>query len=137
MASPRPAPSSRRQPARVTNTDRPPDDLVGDFVRKNEIGKGSFAHVYLAQHRKKKSYAAIKVIERKKLSKKLLQNLDTEIKVLKEIQHPHIVAMFMADKDEYYFYMVMEYCQLSDLSQFLKKRDQAAELPETRDIFRT
>ena len=136
MASPRPAPSSRRQPARVTSTDRPPDDIVGDFVRKNEIGKGSFAHVYLAQHRKKKSYAAIKVIERKKLSKKLLQNLDTEIKVLKEIHHPHIVSMFMADKDEYYFYMVMEYCQLSDLSQFLKKRDQAAELPETRDIFR-
>lgn len=24
---------------------------VGDFIRKNEIGKGSFATVYLASHR--------------------------------------------------------------------------------------
>lgn len=136
MASPRPAPSSRRQPARVAETDRPPDDLIGDFVRKNEIGKGSFATVYLAQHRKKKSYAAIKAIARKKLSKRLLQNLDMEIAVLKDIQHPHIVALFRAEQTPEWFYMVMEYCQLSDLSQFLKKRDQVAELPETRDIFR-
>jgi serine/threonine-protein kinase ULK/ATG1 len=136
MASPRPAPSSKRQPARITHTDRPPDEIIGDFVRKNEIGKGSFAHVYLAQHRKKKSYAAIKAIERRKLSPKLLRNLDTEIKVLTDIHHPHVVALFMTDSSPEYFYMVMEYCQLSDLSQFLKKRDQAAELPETRDIFR-
>ena len=136
MASPRPAPSSRRQPPRITHTDRPPDEIVGEFVRKNEIGKGSFAHVYLAQHRKKKSYAAIKAIERRKLSNKLLRNLDTEIRVLTEIHHPHVVALFTTIDSPEYFYMVMEYCQLSDLSQFLKKRDQAAELPETRDIFR-
>jgi serine/threonine-protein kinase ULK/ATG1 len=28
---------------------------VGDFIRKNEIGKGSFATVYLASHRVRNS----------------------------------------------------------------------------------
>jgi serine/threonine-protein kinase ULK/ATG1 len=29
-----------------------------------------------------------------KLTKKLKENLDTEISILKSLQHPHIVAMF-------------------------------------------
>lgn len=137
MATPRPAPTSKRKPnPAAAPPDRPPDEIIGDFVRKNEIGKGSFAHVYLAQHRKKKSYVAIKAVERRKLNTKLVRNLDTEIKILTETHHPHVVALFMTSEAPEYFYMVMEYCQLSDLSQFLKKRDQAAELPETRDIFR-
>ena len=35
-----------------------------------------------------------------------------------------------------YIYLVMEYCQLSDLNQFMKKRHTLAQLPETADIFR-
>jgi serine/threonine-protein kinase ULK/ATG1 len=35
---------SRRESATV-------EIAVGDFIRKNEIGKGSFATVYLASHR--------------------------------------------------------------------------------------
>lgn len=135
MASPRPArPSTRRPPP--PPPDRDPDETIGEFRRGKEIGKGSFATVYLAQHRKRKSYAAVKVVAQVKLSDKLLVNLLSEIHILQTVRHPHIVALFSTLETPMYFYMVMEYCQLSDLSQFLKKRTHLASLHETADIFK-
>ena len=50
MAAPRaPAASSSRRPAPYTEQE--PDEVIGEFRRGKEIGKGSFAAVYLAQHR--------------------------------------------------------------------------------------
>ncbi|EMC91157.1 hypothetical protein BAUCODRAFT_80229 [Baudoinia panamericana UAMH 10762] len=130
-----PAPGSSRHSAQST-ADAEPDEIIGDFRRGKEIGKGSFATVYLAQHRKKKSYAAVKAVMMSKLTKKLKENLDSEIKILKSLQHPHIVAMFSYLETPSYIYLTMEYCQLSDLSQFMKKRHTLATLPETADIFK-
>ncbi|KAK3066716.1 Serine/threonine-protein kinase, partial [Teratosphaeriaceae sp. CCFEE 6253] len=137
MAAPRPsvgAGSSRRLAPSYPEAE--PDEIIGEFRRGKEIGKGSFAAVYLAQHRKHKSYVAIKAVQMGKLSKKLKDNLDSEIRILTDLRHPHIVALFDCTHTPTYFYLVMEYCQLSDLSQFLKKRHTLATLPETADIFR-
>lgn len=71
-----------------------------------------------------------------KLTKKLKENLDTEISILKSLQHPHIVAMFSLVEKPVHFYLIMEYCQLSDLSQFMKKRATLTNWPETADIFK-
>lgn len=71
-----------------------------------------------------------------KLTKKLKENLDTEISILKSLQHPHIVAMFSLVEKPVHFYLIMEYCQLSDLSQFMKKRSSLTNWPETADIFK-
>jgi serine/threonine-protein kinase ULK2 len=43
-----PASSSRKAAA---NPEQEPDEIVGEFRRGKEIGKGSFATVYMAQHR--------------------------------------------------------------------------------------
>jgi serine/threonine-protein kinase ULK/ATG1 len=71
-----------------------------------------------------------------KLTKRLKENLDTEISILKSLQHPHIVAMFSLVEKPAHMYLIMEYCQLSDLSQFMKKRTSLATYSETADIFR-
>ena len=45
---------AQRSPSRRVvppSTDAEPDVQIGDFVRGREIGKGSFATVYLASHR--------------------------------------------------------------------------------------
>ncbi|KXT01140.1 hypothetical protein AC578_10899 [Pseudocercospora eumusae] len=135
MAAPRapPPPSSSSRPQQP---EMEPDEVIGDFRRGKEIGKGSFATVYLAQHRKKKSYAAVKAVQMAKLSKKLKENLATEIEILKGLKHPHIVQLFVCTDTPSYIYLVMEYCQLSDLAQFMKKRHQLPNFPETADIFR-
>ncbi|KAK6434159.1 Serine/threonine-protein kinase [Oleoguttula sp. CCFEE 5521] len=126
------ATSSRRPPP---PTEPEPDKYIGDFRRGNEIGKGSFATVYLAQHREHKSYAAVKVVHMAKLTKKLKENLDSEISILKSLQHPHIVAMFSLVETPIHIYLIMEYCQLADLSQFMKKRTQLTDYDETKEIF--
>ncbi|CAD0091740.1 unnamed protein product, partial [Aureobasidium vineae] len=108
---------------------------VGDFIRKNEIGKGSFATVYLASHRKRKSFAAIKSVVTGKLTGKLRENLNSEINILRKLQHPHIVALFECVDTPQHIHLVMEYCQMSDLAAFMKGRARIASLPETHDIF--
>lgn len=70
-----------------------------------------------------------------KLTKKLRENLQSEIQILKKLRHPHIVQLFVCTQTPTHFYLVMEYCQLSDLSQFMKKRHQLPNYPETADIF--
>lgn len=52
MATPRapPAGTSRRPPP-PSSMEPEPEGVIGDFLRGREIGKGSFATVYLAQHR--------------------------------------------------------------------------------------
>nr|POE63549.1 serine/threonine-protein kinase atg1 [Quercus suber] len=136
MAAPRPPPAASSRRPDAGKQGQEPDDVIGEFKRGREIGKGSFATVYLAQHRKKKSLAAVKVVHQVKLSTKLKANLEMEISIMKDIEHPHIVALFSCIETPSFFYLVMEYCQLSDLAAFMKKRESLAKLPETADIFR-
>ncbi|KAK5173349.1 Serine/threonine-protein kinase [Saxophila tyrrhenica] len=135
MATPRPAPPPSRAP-RAPQPDREPNDFIGEFERGKEIGRGSFANVYMAKHRKKKSYAAVKVVIMARVNSRLKVNLDSEIAILRAMDHPHVVALFATQKTPMYYYIVMEYCQLADLSQFTKKRHQIANYPETADIFK-
>jgi serine/threonine-protein kinase ULK2 len=65
---------------------------VGQYDLISEIGKGSFASVYKAE-RNGKIYA-IKSVLKAKLNRKLAENLETEIDILKGIEHPHIVHLF-------------------------------------------
>jgi serine/threonine-protein kinase ULK/ATG1 len=84
---------------------------------------------------KRKSYAAIKSVVTGKLTGKLRENLNSEINILRKLQHPHIVALFECVDTPQHIHLVMEYCQMSDLAAFMKGRARIAGLPETRDIF--
>ncbi|KAI9693919.1 MAG: Serine/threonine-protein kinase [Bathelium mastoideum] len=111
---------SRRAAASSSEMDRPL--AVGDFMRGDQIGKGSFATVYSARHKSKKSLAAVKSVDTQKLTKKLRDNLQSEIEILKSLQHPHIVAIFACHHAPDRMHIIMEYCSLGDLSQFIKGR---------------
>jgi serine/threonine protein kinase len=78
MTSP-PAMSSRRS--------------VGDYELIRRIGQGSFATVYEAEHRVTHERFAIKMTKTK-LSPKLQANLQSEISILKAIDHTNIVKLF-------------------------------------------
>ena len=59
-----------------------------------EIGRGSFATVYKATQLATSKLVAIKSVARAKLNRKLAENLESEIKILKRIHHPHIVELY-------------------------------------------
>ncbi|KAG0380146.1 Serine/threonine-protein kinase [Mortierella sp. AD032] len=95
---------------------------VGDYIVEYEIGRGSFATVYKGHHRVTKEPVAIKSVLRSKMTKKLLENLASEINILKGIRHDHIVALVDCRETETHIHLVMEYCSQGDLSQYIKRK---------------
>ena len=71
-----------------------------------------------------------------KLNGKLKDNLYTEIGILRGLHHPHIVAMIDVRESATHIHLVMEYCELGDLSYFIKKRDKLGDNPALRDMVR-
>ncbi|KAI8636476.1 kinase-like domain-containing protein [Parasitella parasitica] len=96
-------------------------EQVGDYLIKNRIGQGSFAVVYKAQHKDTRQNVAIKCVKRSKLTKKLLENLESEISILTRIRHDNIVGLIECQKTEAHIYLVMEYCTMGDLSHYIKE----------------
>ncbi|KAF4448147.1 hypothetical protein F53441_8405 [Fusarium austroafricanum] len=109
---------------------------VGQFNIGSEIGKGSFAQVYLGWHKETKAAVAIKSVELERLNKKLRENLYSEIQILKTLRHPHIVALHDCLESTSHINLIMEYCELGDLSLFIKKREKLATHPATHDMAR-
>ncbi|KAL8924624.1 MAG: hypothetical protein Q9208_003939 [Pyrenodesmia sp. 3 TL-2023] len=129
-------------PATGSSTSRPTrgpghgEMSVGSFRRLEEIGKGSFATVYKATYSKKPGYVAIKSVDMNKLNKKLKENLYSEIHILKGLHHPHIVALIDCQETTAHIHLVMEFCQLGDLSYFIKKRDTLSRHEATAEMIR-
>ncbi|TVY60721.1 Serine/threonine-protein kinase ATG1 [Lachnellula suecica] len=128
-AHPPPSSSSSRRP-------RTGDKSVGSFTIEDEIGKGSFATVYRGKHKSSGALVAIKSVNLVKLNKKLKDNLYCEIEILRCLHHPHIVALIDCRESASHIHLVMEYCELGDLSYFIKKRDKLADNPALKDMVR-
>lgn len=60
----------------------------------------------------------------------------SEIKILKTLRHPHIVALHDCIESSTHINLIMEYCELGDLSLFIKKREKLSTHPATHDMAR-
>nr|XP_002664661.3 serine/threonine-protein kinase ULK2 [Danio rerio] len=99
-------------------------ETVGDFEysRKDLIGHGAFAVVFKGRHKKKTDWeVAIKSINKKNLSKSQIL-LGKEIKILKELQHENIVALYDVQETPSSVFLVMEYCNGGDLADYLQAK---------------
>ncbi|KAK8873144.1 Serine/threonine-protein kinase ATG1 [Apiospora arundinis] len=115
---------------------RTSDHSIGQFIIGAEIGKGSFAQVYSGTHQTSGALVAIKSVELGRLNKKLKDNLYSEIQILKKLRHPHIVALHDCIESSTHINLIMEYCELGDLSLFIKKREKLATHPVTCEMAR-
>ncbi|XP_014437415.1 serine/threonine-protein kinase ULK3 isoform X3 [Tupaia chinensis] len=93
------------------------------FILTERLGSGTYATVYKAYAKKDtREVVAIKCVAKKSLNKASVENLLTEIEILKGIRHPHIVQLkdFQWDSDN--IYLIMEFCAGGDLSRFIHAR---------------
>jgi pyruvate/2-oxoglutarate dehydrogenase complex dihydrolipoamide acyltransferase (E2) component len=83
---------------------------VGNWLILRKIGQGSFASVFAAKHITTGELCAIKSISKNRLSRnaKHVENLDSEIKIMKSINHPHIVGLIDILKTQNHIYLIME-----------------------------
>jgi serine/threonine-protein kinase ULK/ATG1 len=83
-----------------------------------EIGAGSFAKVY--RGKRGEETLAVKVVKKEKLNAKILEALESEINIQSSIMHQHLVHLHGIIRDPESIYLVMEYCNLGDLSKYIK-----------------
>ncbi|KAF2683247.1 Pkinase-domain-containing protein [Lentithecium fluviatile CBS 122367] len=80
----------------------------------------------------KRQSVAIKSVNVTKLNKKLKDNLVSEIAILRSLHHAHIVALIDCHETPSRMHIIMEFCELGDLSGFIKKRSDLVNHPQTQ-----
>mmetsp|Transcript_5749 Transcript_5749/g.7887 ORF Transcript_5749/g.7887 Transcript_5749/m.7887 type:complete len:1068 (-) Transcript_5749:198-3401(-) len=102
--------------------------MVAGYALQQRLGSGSFAVVYkgvkVIDSEGQTETVAIKAIARTgdKLTKKVLENLDQEISILRTYQHPNIVCLHDVQKTERHFYLILEYCGGGDVQRLIRTR---------------
>ncbi|KAL1139383.1 hypothetical protein AAG570_006367 [Ranatra chinensis] len=105
-----------------------PSFLLDGYKIVGVIGSGSYSTVYKGiPQNGQEQFVAIKCVEKSKLSASGLENILTEIQMMKLMHHEFIVEMREFQWDEKFIYIILEYCDGGDLSTFIKKR---RKLPE-------
>ncbi|XP_015781602.1 serine/threonine-protein kinase ULK2 [Tetranychus urticae] len=98
---------------------------VGEYSyqKSDLIGHGAFAIVYKGKHKSKDLPVAIKAIAKKNLqkSKNILTREINVLGQLTQLHHQNVVALYGAHETVDHVYLVMEYCNRSDLADYLHK----------------
>ncbi|CAG9120167.1 unnamed protein product [Plutella xylostella] len=101
-----------------------PFPKIEGYVVTEKLGSGSYSTVYKAYTKVgARSVVAIKCVDKSRLkhSSSAVDNLITEIRLLKTLQHPHIVQMKEFSWDDRNIYIITEYCSGGDLSKYIHK----------------
>lgn len=96
---------------------------LAEFILTERLGSGTYATVYKAYRKKdSREVVAVKVVGKKGLNKASVENLLTEIEILKTVRHPHIVQLKDFQWDSENIYLILEFCSGGDLSRFIRSR---------------
>lgn len=91
------------------------------YDTQNKIGRGSSGVVYLGYHHQTRDKVAIKRVDINNLADKMTK-IWNEIHIMKEMDHPNVVTLYdvYIDIKNEYLYLIMEYCEGSDLSDYIQ-----------------
>ncbi len=89
---------------------------------KDVLGKGKFGLVRLGIHKESGRKVAIKIINKKLVSNLDLEQVKTEVEILKIAQHPNIIRLYDVFENEKYIYIIMEFCGGGDLFGYIERR---------------
>ena len=98
-----------------------PIKKVGQYECMEVVGRGNYAQVYLSIDTKNKQLVAIKCIPKSKIDKEDQVNLNRELEILHRMKHPNIVGIKNHIENKNNHYIVLEYCNGSNLENYLKQ----------------
>ncbi|CAG4974768.1 unnamed protein product [Colias eurytheme] len=108
---------------------------VEGYVFTEKLGSGSYSTVYKAYTKiGARTTVAVKCIDKSlvKHSGAAVDNLVSEIRLMKTLTHPHIVHMREFTWDDRNIYIIMEYCCGGDLSKYIHRYGR---VPETKVLY--
>ena len=95
------------------------------YVKNKLLGKGGFAKCYQFDEERTGKPWAIKVIPKSTITKpKHQQKLESEIHILKFLNHPNTVKFQNYIQDQENHYIIMELCPFHTLKELIKRRKQ-------------
>eukprot|EP00927_Polykrikos_kofoidii_P054908 TRINITY_DN49250_c0_g1_i1.p1 TRINITY_DN49250_c0_g1~~TRINITY_DN49250_c0_g1_i1.p1 ORF type:complete len:558 (+),score=126.80 TRINITY_DN49250_c0_g1_i1:286-1959(+) len=82
-------------------------------LAKTQMGEGSYGSVCKGIHKDTKAVRAVKTMRKGKL--KDVQNFQTEIETMTQLDHPNIIRLYETFEDAKSIYLVMELCEGGEL----------------------
>jgi hypothetical protein len=93
---------------------------IGHYIFEQQIGQGTFAHVWLATHELTHIKAAVKIISKSVVSdSEAVTRLTRELNFMKQIRHPFIAQFYESLEDEDAHYYVMEYAEHGSILNYI------------------
>ena len=100
---------------------------INNYRMKKEIGEGNFGKVKLAEFIPTGEEFAIKILNKEKIKKKMKNVNLRENEIITKLNHINIVFVFnIIDTPENY-YIIMEYCKLGELFDYIVKKKRLSE----------
>ncbi|OHT17238.1 CAMK family protein kinase [Tritrichomonas foetus] len=97
-------------------------DEIGNYTFISKLGSGSFATVWLAQHKLIGSKVAIKIIQKSSInSNEAITRFNRECALLKQMDHPFIAELFEIIETETCSFLVMEYAEHGNMLEYVNK----------------
>src|SRR5215472_9624952 len=90
---------------------------LGNYRLLRLLGKGGFAEVYLGEHLRLNTQAAIKVLHTRLASEEEVEGFQNEAQIIARLVDPHIVRVLDFDVEEDTPFLVMDYAPGGTLRQ--------------------
>lgn len=103
-----------------------------------QVGKGSFGAVTKIRRKSDQKLLVWKEISYGRMKEKEKQQLVSEVNILREFRHPHIVKYYdrIVDKTNSKIFIVMEFCEKGDLGHLIKKHKRDGTYLNEENIWR-
>ncbi len=105
---------------------------VGHYILERKIGAGSYGEVYQGLNEKDGQRVAVKVMERRLVTGKFSELFKNEVKILKSCQNENIIKIYDIQKSQNNIYMIYEFCNEGDMSDYLKTKGHLTEEEATK-----
>mmetsp|Transcript_18337 Transcript_18337/g.25364 ORF Transcript_18337/g.25364 Transcript_18337/m.25364 type:complete len:334 (-) Transcript_18337:55-1056(-) len=100
----------------------------------SEIGRGGFSVVVEAVRKKDSQRVAVKCIKKNMVEGDDIKLLIREVKIMKRLNHPHILKLYEVFEDETGYFLVMELVEGKELFDKIVERGQYSEKDTARII---
>ena len=102
-------------------------DNFNNYLIKNDIGEGSFGKLKLVVYKPTGEEYAMKIMNKQIIKEKMKKMNFKENEIIIKLHHINIVKCFELFENEENFYIIMEYCQKGELSDYIEEKKKLSE----------
>ena len=99
---------------------------IDNYRMKSDIGEGNFGKVKLAIFEPTGEEFAIKILNKKKISK-MKNKMQRENEILTKLNHINVVFVYKIIETEKNIYIIQEYCKLGELFDYIVRKEKLKE----------